>query len=297
VADEPFIDCHIHFWDHSVEGLQWAWLRSGYTFRRWTGSAELDAPHYLPPELRDEAAGIGLAASVHVHCAHPIADPALETEWLQRVADDHGSPEGIVGGCLLGRADAPDVLRRHAVHPRFRGVRDWESPTHLDVEEIAPAMEVAGELGLSVELRRAHDEFAVLDEIAGRWPAVTIALSHACLPLERTASDLADWSAAMRRLAARPNVVCKISAVAGASDPEWTTESIRPWILSCVDSFGAERCMLGSNFPVDRLFGTYRALIDGYREATSELDAAERSAIFHRTAERVYRLDPVTPQH
>jgi len=154
-------------------------------------------------------------------------------------------------------------------------------------------MDVVSELDLSVELRRAHDEFAVLDEIAARWPSVTLALSHACLPLERSPADLAAWSAAMRRLAVRPNVVCKISAVAGASDPDWTPASIRPWVLSCVEAFGASRCMLGSNFPVDRLFGSYRELIDGYREVTAELDADERSAIFHRTAERVYRLEPV----
>ena len=51
--------------------------------------------------------------------------------------------------------------------------------------------------------------------------------------------------------------------------------------------------MLGSNFPVDRLFGSYRELIDAYREVTAELAADERAAIFHRTAERVYRLEPV----
>ena len=58
-----------------MEGLEWAWLKSGYTFRRWEGSDELDAPRYTPPEFRLEAAGTGLAAAVHVHCAHPIDDP------------------------------------------------------------------------------------------------------------------------------------------------------------------------------------------------------------------------------
>jgi predicted TIM-barrel fold metal-dependent hydrolase len=293
MADEPFIDTHIHFWDHSVDGLEWAWLKSGFTFRRWEGSDELDAPRYSVPEFHTEAEGSALAAAVHVHCAHPIADPVRETEWLETVADEHGMPDGIVGGCILGRPDAPEVLKRHAEHPRVRGVRDWESGSHLDVEEIAPAIDVADELGLSIELRRSHDEFTVLDEIAARWPSVTIALSHACLPLERSPTDLAEWSAAMGRLAARPNVVCKISAVAGASDPDWTPESIRPWILSCVANFGAGRCMFGSNFPVDRLFGTYRELIDGYRYATAELGAGERAAIFHGTAERIYGIEPV----
>src|SRR5205814_3084270 len=70
---------------------------------------------------------------------------------------------------------------------------------------------------------------------SARWPNTTIALSHACLPLERSADQLAEWTQAMRRLAMAPNVVVKISAVAGASDPDWTIASIRPWILSCVE--------------------------------------------------------------
>jgi predicted TIM-barrel fold metal-dependent hydrolase len=290
MADEPFIDVHIHYWDHSVDGLEWAWLKSGYTFRRWEGSDALDAPRYTTPEFLAEAAGTDLVGAVHVHAADPVEDRAVETAWLEAVADETGIPNAIVGGCVLGRADAPDLLRRHAAHPRLRGVRDWESGTHLDVDEIAAGMDLAAELGLSVELRRSHDQFDVLETIAAKWPTVTIALSHACLPLDRTPADLAAWSAAMKRLAAHPNVVCKISAVAGASDPEWTVASIRPWILSCVENLGADRCMFGSNFPVDRLFSSYRALIDAYREATAELSAVERAAIFHGTAERVYRL-------
>jgi predicted TIM-barrel fold metal-dependent hydrolase len=293
MADEPFIDTHIHFWDHSVPGLEWAWLQPGYTFRKWAAVAELDAPRYSVPEYVAEAAGTGLAGCVHVQAAEPLERPVLETEWLESVADEHGMPNGIVGRCLLHRPGAPDVLRDHARHGRVRGVRDHESAKHLVVVDIVPAMDVLAELGFSVELRRAHDQFDVLEQIADRWPTVTLALSHACLPLERTPGDLAAWSAAMARVARRPNVVCKISAVAGASDPDWTAASIRPWILSCVETFGADRCMLGSNFPVDRLFGSLPALVEGYREATADLNAPERAAIFHRTAERVYGLDPV----
>lgn len=262
-------------------------------FRQWKGTGSLDAPRYSAPEFAAESEGAGVAAIVHVHAAHPIDDPARETEWLESVAAEHGMPHAIVGSCSLGDPDAPEVLRRHARHPHFRGVRDAWALKHLVVEEIVPAMDVAAELGISVELRRSHDQFAELEEVAARWPGVTVALSHGCLPLERNADELAAWSAAMTRLAAHGNVVCKISAVAGASDPDWTPDSIRPWILTCIEVFGADRCLLGSNWPVDRLFGTYRGLIDAYREVTAELTAEERSAVFHRTAERVYGIEPL----
>jgi predicted TIM-barrel fold metal-dependent hydrolase len=290
MTDEPFIDTHIHFWDRSRTDLEWSWLKPGFSFRHWESSPSLDVPRFSTPELLDESEGSGLAAIVHGHSADPIDDPAVETGWLESVAERHRMPDAIVGKCSLAASEAVDVMHRHATYPRFRGVRDPAALQRLDVEEIATAMDAAGDLGISVEVRREHHQFAVLHELADRWPSVTIALSHACLPLVRSREQLAEWDGAMRELAAHPNIVCKISAVAGASDPDWTVDSIRPWILACVDVFGADRCMLGSNWPVDRLFGTYRQLVEAYRSVTAELDPAERAAVFHGTAERVYRI-------
>ena len=290
MADEPLIDTHVHFWDHGAPDLRWAWLESGFKFRKWESAGTLDAPRYTTPEFRAEAEGCDVGAIVHVHAADPIEDPAAETRWLESVADEHGMPDAIVGRCTLADPGAADLIRRHAAFPRCRGVRDAGSLDHLDVDDSVAAMDALAAAGFTVELRRRHDEFKVLDEITARWPTVTLALTHACLPLERSKDELDSWSAAMRSLAHHPNVVCKISAVAGASDPNWTIDSIRPWVLTCVEVFGADRCVLGSNWPVDRLFGTYRALIDAYREILAELGPAERSAVLHGTAERVYSL-------
>ena len=57
MADEPYVDTHIHFWDKSVDGLQWAWLEPGYQFRKWTFDSIVDAPRYRPQEFRAEADG------------------------------------------------------------------------------------------------------------------------------------------------------------------------------------------------------------------------------------------------
>ena len=293
MADEPFVDTHAHFWDHSVDGLDWAWLKPGFTFRRWEGSADLDAPQYLPPELRAEADGAGLGGVVHVHAADMTSDPVVETAWLQSVGDEHGWPDAIVGLCTLQWPDAPDVLRRHAEHARFRGIRDPNALEWLDVDldAVAPAMDVVAELGASVELRRPDNDVDAFIELASRWPSVTIFLSHGCFPLTRTDADRASWAAAMQRLAPHENVVCKISTLAGASDPEWTVDSIRPWILTAVDVFGPDRCVLGSNFPVDRLFGTYVGVVDAYRQSLSSLSPHEQAAVLHGTAERLYGID------
>ena len=233
---------------------------------------------------------------MHVEAAgNALADPVLETVWLEDVADEHGWPDAIVGSCFLWHDDAPNVLARHASHRRLRGIRDATAAKQLDVDESAATLDVAAELGIAIEVRRHHEELGPIMEIADRWPSLIVTLSHACLPSERTPGSLSAWSRAMAGLARRPNVVCKISAVAGASDPQWTPASIRPWILACIEGFGSRNCMFGSNWPIDRLFGTYPAVIDAYREATAGLSSDERADVFHRTASRVYRLRPVAP--
>ena len=185
-----------------------------------------------------------------------------------------------------------EVIVQQAVKDKLD--RDPTVMQHLDATEVSTAMDVCAELRLSVEVRRDHRSFGVLHDLAARWPSVTIALSHACLPLERSAEHLREWTAAMGALGARSNIVCKISAVAGASDPNWTIGSIRPWILGCVEAFGSQRCMLGSNWPVDRQFGSLPELVDAYRSVADELDPPARADLLHATAERVYRMEAVS---
>jgi predicted TIM-barrel fold metal-dependent hydrolase len=293
MADEPYVDTHIHFFDKSYDRLQWAWLEPGFSFRKWTFDEAIDSPRYTPPEFRAEAAGTGLAGAVHVHCADPLPDPAVETAWIDSLADATGWPQAQVGRCDLDAPNAAATIAAESASPLFRGIRDPFAAKRLDPDVAAPAMDALAAIGATLEVRRHHDDFAVVDELATRWPSVTILLSHGCLPMERTPDDHAAWSAAMRWLARRPNVACKISTVVGASQPEPRIELVRPWVLSCVEAFGAERCMLASNFPIDRPFVSYAQLVDLYRQSVSELSRREREAVLAGTAARFYDFELV----
>ncbi len=291
MTDEPFVDAHVHFWDRSAGELQWVWLDSGFSGYRFDSGDGYGTASYLPPDLMAEADGTGLVGVVGVHCAEPIPDPEVETAWLERVADRYGLPDVTVGRCELDRSDTADLLERHRRHRRFRSVRDLTAYESLAADRASGALDAASRLGISVEVRRPHDQLGVVVDIARRWPEVVVVLSHACLPSSRNAASLAGWSAALGELAdLTQSVVCKISAVAGRGDPDWTTASIRSWILAAVEAFGPDRCMLGSNWPVDRRYGSYRRLIDAYRDVLSVLDAAERQAILAGTAYRVYQI-------
>jgi predicted TIM-barrel fold metal-dependent hydrolase len=278
VADEPLIDTHVHFWDPNRGGLRWDWLPPG-------------AGPFLPGELEVEAVGTGLAGVVHVHCADPIDDPSAETRWLETLHGVTGLPDAIVGRGALGASDADAVVADHAhASRRLRGVRDLTASQELAADRVVGGMDALGRRGLHAELRRPHRDVGPLIEVAKRWPHVTITLSHACLPRGRPSEDHAAWADAMRRLAGEPNIVCKISAVIDTPGLGWEADHAAPWMLAAIDAFGSDRCMLGSNWPLDRVHGPYRELIDMYRTVADRCSPGERADLFHRTAARVYGL-------
>ncbi|MDL4813368.1 amidohydrolase family protein [Actinomadura opuntiae] len=102
-----------------------------------------------------------------------------------------------------------------------------------------------------------------------------------------------EWRAGMATLAALPNVHCKLSGL-GMALRTMAVEELRPYVESCLDLFGVDRCFFGSNFPVDGVAGTYADLLAAYQEISAPLTEAERRALFSANARRRYRLAPVS---
>jgi predicted TIM-barrel fold metal-dependent hydrolase len=109
------------------------------------------------------------------------------------------------------------------------------------------------------------------------------------MPVERDEAGLEGWRAGMRQLAACPNVAVKLCGY-GMVDNHWTEDSMRPFVLQPIEWFGPERCMFGSNFPVDRLMASYSRLWAAYRAITAGFSNSEKALLFRGTATRVYRL-------
>jgi predicted TIM-barrel fold metal-dependent hydrolase len=87
------------------------------------------------------------------------------------------------------------------------------------------------------------------------------------------------------------NVACKISGF-GMVDNKWTIDSIRPWVMHCIEAFGVDRSMFGTNWPVDILFATYLAQTDAYRTIIAEagFSRADQEKMLYRNAEKFYRI-------
>jgi predicted TIM-barrel fold metal-dependent hydrolase len=127
-------------------------------------------------------------------------------------------------------------------------------------------------------------------ELAAGAPKVTFILQHAGMLEDLSAAGWARWRAGMRRIAACPNMVSKLSALGTfihKNDPDHIAAVVR----ETIEIFGPARCLFGSNFPVEKLWTQYSDLIAAYRGAIEPLGEAVARAAFHDTAAKVYRLN------
>jgi predicted TIM-barrel fold metal-dependent hydrolase len=302
MEQDGIVDPHFHLWEPSRH--PYPWLTDKPSPIRVAGDPAPIAGDYLVADYLAETAAQNVIKAVHVDAGWDYADPVAETRWLQAIADDpisRGFPHGIVARASLDAPDAETVLAAHSRHPNLRGIRqiaNWHpnlDKTYVQRHDLLsdPAFRRGFALldrwGLSFDLQCYPSQFDQALRLADDFPATSIILNHAGMPVDRDPAALRLWRDGLRGLARRPNVTVKISGL-GMLDWTWTTASIRPFVRDCLDAFGPDRAMFASNFPVDRLYSSCDRLYDAFHEIVSDLPAPERRALFRDNAIRVYRL-------
>lgn len=294
-----FVDAHMHLWD--LEGIRYPWLTPPLPVGV-TGDVTPIARNYLLDDYLSDAAEAHVrpAKLVHIEAGANPADALAETRWLQSIADARGCPQAIVAHAELEKSDVASLLDAHAAYANVRGIRqilNWHpdpAKTYTPRDLLQDQTWHAGfaqlaRRGLSFDLQIYPAQMNAAAELAARHPDTPVILNHTGMPVDKDADGLATWRAGMRMLADRPNVAVKISGLA-MLDWHWTSQTLRPFVLETLELFGAQRCMMASNFPVDRLFGTFGTFFDAYQKILSGASAAERASLFAGTAERFYRI-------
>jgi predicted TIM-barrel fold metal-dependent hydrolase len=238
---------------------------------------------------------------VHEEAWWNPADPAGETRWVTKVAEEYGWPSALVGNGPLNRDGIEDVLASHAASPLARGIRNFPktAPSARETKRGAPGSMDDPKWRRGYALLERHNFSAdiqvpwwhmdALAELAADFPKTQIIIVHAGLPSDRGADGLAGWRQGLQQAAAHPNVAIKLSGIGEPGLP-WTLAANGPIIRDAIKIFGAERCMFASNFPVDSLVGSFDTIYDGFRAAVAALPLADQRKLFHDNAERIYRL-------
>jgi predicted TIM-barrel fold metal-dependent hydrolase len=288
-----FYDTHVHLWNLDAPDLSYEWLQPGVEYPLLGRLDRIRAPLYDARAFRAESrfAGVAGVILVEAEAAGKDEDPVVETQWLAREASLLGIPAGIVVHTDLSAPDVEAALERHYATGFARGVRDFTNPDKLMDASFRRGYARLARYGLAYDLDSQWDHLASARKLAEAYPDVTLVVEHVAFPQERNDDYLRVWQRAMSDVAGAPNAVCKISGL-GMGDPDWTLESLRPWVEHAILSFGADRCFFGTNWPVDRMYSSYDALIAAYDALISGSSSAERAALFFDNAARVYRTLP-----
>jgi len=290
------VDAHFHVWRQA--DLPWL---AGPMQPRIFGAYEPIRRDYPIAEYLEDISGTGVEKAVYVQANWPPERALDEAAWIESLAAETGWPHGLVAYADMTVPDVRPALDRLARFPHLRGIRQqfhWhENPLYRFAADpdlcrdrtLQQNVARLADYRLTFDLQVFAPQMAGAAELADACPAVTFVLQHAGM-LEDTSDAGRDaWRRAMAELARRPNVTAKLSGFGtfihrvDAAHIAWlTTETVA--------LFGAERCLFGSNFPIEKLWTDYAALVSAHRAAAGGLAEAERRAIFFDTACRVYRL-------
>jgi len=310
----PICDAHHHLWerpprDYLLDDLLED-LRSGHNI---TSTVAIECGYGYRPDGFEDFKPVGETEFLEAVAARAESDPTVNSRIAAAIAGH--------ANLALGDAVAP-VLEAHiAISPkRFRGIRHsatWDGSGALR-NEAAQGMLADGKfragfawlekLGLSFEAWVYHPQLTEVADLARAFPKVTIVINHIGAPLGvgpyagKRDEVFRDWSRGVAEVAQCPNAIVKLGGVGSLrSGYDWherafkpssgeLAQILRPYIEHCIDKFGVERCMFESNFPVEKASNSYVNLWNAFKRITEKYSAGERSALFHDTAARVYRI-------
>lgn len=317
-ADLPIIDPHHHLWDRDNRYLFDEFSADIATGHNILGSVFVQCDEMYRADGDPEFASVGETEFVN-----GVAAMSASGRY-----GDARVCAGIVGAVdlQLGARVEP-VLEAHlrAAGERFRGIRGrsvWDADQTIkgSGRDFPPGLLLdtrfrdgfarLARYKLSFDAWLFHPQIPELADLAGAFPETTIVLDHIGAPLGigvyagRRDEVFATWHRNMAELARRPNVVVKLGGLGmhlfgfdldathrpAPAPSEQLAVLWRPYLESCVELFGAERCMFESNFPVDKRSTSYPVLWNAFKRVATGYSQAEKAALFCGTARRVYRL-------
>jgi predicted TIM-barrel fold metal-dependent hydrolase len=292
----PTIDAHHHIW--RLGDLPWL---SGPQVPRIFGPYQPICRDYPIDEFRRDIEGCAVVKSVYVQTNWPAGQSYDEARWVQSVADATGWPHANVAHADLADPDVGALLQRLATLPATRGIRQqlhWHDNPQYSFAPRPDVMNDAGwrrglarlaDHGLLFEIQVFASQMADAARLAHSFPGIVFVLEHAGMLEDLSQQGWQPWREGMLALAECPNINVKLSGL-GTFVHACREDVMGPIVRETVEMFGAQRCLYGSNFPIEKLWTDYATLYRTFRQGIAEFSEREQAAILHDTAARLYRI-------
>ena len=290
------IDAHHHIWRQ--RDLPWL---IGPEQPRIFGRYRSIRCDYSIENYLDDIRETGIAKSVYVQANWATEQYETEVAWVHSIADKHGWPHAVVGYADFTQNDVRHQLDRLASYPLMRGIRQqlhWHEipeyrfaarPDLASDTSVQQNIAKLAEYGWSFDLQVFVDQFKHALQLIESCPDVTFILEHAGMLEDLSPTGRDKWKRGMEQLSQCENIVTKLSAFGTFlrnNDKNFVHEMIR----DTVEIFGAERCMFGSNFPIEKIWIDFKTLFETFQSGAANCSEHEQHMIFEGTAEKIYKL-------
>lgn len=275
------VDSHQHFWRY--DPAEYDWIDESMTALR---------RDFLPPDAKREMAAAGFDACIAVQARQTLE----ETHWLLDLADRYPFIAGVVGWVDLQARDVRGQLEQFAGRHKLVGVRHIVQAERDDRFLLRPAfcrgIETLAEFGLTYDVLIYPRHLPSTAEFVARFEQQPFVLDHMAKP-EIRSGEIRQWERDIRRVAEHPNVLCKVSGLVTEADwTRWTAAQVAPYLDVVFDCFGADRLMIGSDWPVCTVAADYRRTMALVTDYVATRRAAERDAVLGGNAARLWELEP-----
>lgn len=274
------IDAHQHFWNYSA--AEYPWIGQGTPLER----------DWMPDALEREAAKVHIDGSVAVQARQTVE----ESRWLLKLAAASQFIKGVVGWVDLQSLTVEDDLASLSREAKFVGVRHVVQSEPADFmlkPEFLRGLGKLKQFNLAYDLLLFPKHLPSAVRVAQQLPEQRFVLDHIAKPLIR-AGIIQPWKNDIRELAKQPNVSCKISGlVTEAKLAGWKKEDFRPYLDVVFETFGEDRVMFGSDWPVCLLAGSYDDVHGLAADFFNQFSETVRGKFFGGNAARIYRIAPL----
>lgn len=276
------VDTHLHLIDKSR--LNYPWL---------SGVPDLDRD-FLYAEYARDARRAGITDVLHMEVDVAPSDIAGEIAFVR---DQSTRPDSLIRGaisaCRPEDEEFPAMLERALADPFVKGFRRILHTVDDGISQGALFRENLKRLSgtrLTFDICMFPRQARLALALATLAPDVTFILDHCGVP-DIKAGDFDAWKRGIADIAARPNVVAKISGIVAYADSvTWTADTLRPYVEHVVDRFGWDRVVWGSDWPVCTLGGGLLAWVAATHAVLSGCSEDERAGLFWKNADRVWQL-------
>jgi len=256
----------------------------------WLGGVPALNRDFTLETYRTQAEAAGIAQAIHMEVDVAEADQMRETAFVTSLG---GKIVAAISSCRPESQDFPAQLEQLVANPKVRGLRRI---LHTSPDELSQAPIFTENLQRLAPLKMSFDicvqarQLPLALKIARACPDVQFILDHCGVPIVKDRA-VDPWRDHIKALAAEPNVACKVSGIVAYADTDWTVEDLRPFVEPVIESFGWDRVVWGSDWPVCTLTADLGRWVAATRAIIAGESPNNQAKLLNGNARRIYRLN------